>query len=57
MALERKIKIIKRDTLADLDRRGITLPDYARQKLIDERRRLMQRAAEIKRELGATVYG
>lgn len=51
MAIKQHVKVIKRDTLADLDRRGIGIPKDARQRLLDERRRLLQRAAEIKKEL------
>lgn len=47
-----RVKIIKRDVLADLAARHITVKPR-RQQLIDEKRRLLQRVAEIKRELEA----
>lgn len=45
-----QVKIIKRDTLADLAARRIPVKPR-HQQLLDEKRRLLQRVAEIKREL------
>lgn len=48
MVLTSKVKVIKRDCVND---RRITREKSTKQMLKDEYRRLMQRAAEIKREI------